>query len=155
VAAQLFSLGHYTIMSSWRHKAGEMLPELVNSFEDADTPYLLWFELHDAFKQAYEQTPRDESLIRRIYQYSDWCCDQPRGETAADDLLTCVAVCFYEHIPLHPVAREDMPRWWRAEDMAGEQSIFQYHLSDEQFSELKSFLLRESHRYDSSLRSVA
>jgi hypothetical protein len=140
-------------MSPWRQKAIEMFPELSSRFENADTPYLLWFELRDAFEQAYEKTPREESLIRRIYNYSDWCCDQPRGETAKDDLMTCVAVCFYEHIPSHPAAREDMPRWWLAEDLAGEPSVFQYNLSDEEFRELKSFLARERHRYDSSLRA--
>ena len=140
-------------MPPWREKAEEMFPELVARFEEADTPYLLWFELREAFERAYEQSPRDGSLIHRIYQYSDWCADQPRGETAQDDLLTCVAVCFYEHIPAHPTAREDMPRWWRAEDLR-EPSIFQHHLSDEQFRELRSFLARESHRYDPSLRTV-
>ena len=131
-----------------------MFPELVSRFEDADTPCLLWFELREAFVRAYEQSSRNESLIKRIYQYSDWCVDQPQGQTAEDDLTTCVAVCFYEHIPQHPTAREDMPRWWRAEDLR-EPSIFQYHLSDEEFRELRSFLTRESHRYDPSLRTVA
>ena len=142
-------------MPPWKQKAEEMFPELVSRFEEADTPYLLWFELQDAFEQAYEQSPRDESLIRRIYRYSDWCADQPRGQTAEDDLLTCVAVCFYEHIPQHPAAREDMPRWWRAEDLAVGPHVMQYHLSDEEFRELRSFIARESHRYDSSLRTVA
>ena len=50
-----------------------MFPELISRFEQADTPYLRWFELHDAFERSYEHAPRDESLIRRIYQYSDWC----------------------------------------------------------------------------------
>jgi hypothetical protein len=153
--AQFFTLGRSIIMSLWRQKAVEMFPELIARFEDADTPYLLWFELRDAFEHAYEQTPRDESLIGRIYKYSDWCCDQPRGATAPDDLLTCVAVCFYEHIPENPSAREDMPRWWRPEDLAGLRSVFQYNLSVEEFSELKNFLSRESHRYDSSLRTTA
>jgi len=141
-------------MPPWKQKAEEMFPELVSRFEDADTPYLLWFELHEAFEGAYNKSPRDESLILRIYQYSDWSANQARGQTAEDDLLTCVAVCFYEHIPQHPVAREDMPRWWRAEDLR-EPSIFQYHLSDEEFRELRCFLQRESHRYDSRLRDVA
>jgi hypothetical protein len=154
-AGQFFRVGLSITMSLWLQKALEMFPELITRFEDADTPYLLWFELRDAFEHAYEETPPDESLIKRIYKYSDLCCDQPRGATAEDDLLTCVAVCFYEHIPEHPSAREDMPRWWRPEDLAGERSIFQYNLSDEEFSELKSFLSRESHRYDSSLRTVA
>jgi len=141
-------------MPPWKQKAEEMFPELASRFEEANTPYLLWFELREAFERAYAQSPRDESLIRRIYQYSDWCIGQPQGQTAEDDLTTCVAVCFYEHIPQHSAAREDMPRWWRAEDLR-EPSIFQYHLSDEEFRELRSFLSRESHRYDSSLRPVA
>ncbi len=124
-----------------------MFPELVSQFVELDTPYLLWIELGILFEKAYEKSPRDESLIRRIYMYSHWCAAQPRGQTSDDDLLTCVSVCFYEHIPLHPVARADMPRWWRAEDLDGEPSIFQYHLSDEQFRELRSFLARESHRF--------
>jgi hypothetical protein len=141
-------------MPPWKQKAEAMFPDLGARIEGAGTPYLLWFELREAFERAYELTPRDEGLIRRIYQYSDWCADQPRGQTAKDDLPTCVAVCFYEHIPQHPLAREDMPRWWRVEDLR-EPSVFQYHLSDEQFCELRSFLARESHRYDSSLRTVA
>jgi hypothetical protein len=141
-------------MNHWRQKAYEMFPELISRFGDADTPYLLWFELEAAFERAYDTTPRDDGLIRRIYQYSDWCCEKPRGETVCDDMLTCVAFCFYMHIPRHPAAREDMPRWWRADDLR-EPSIFQYHLSDEQFRELRSFLSRESHRYDSSLRASA
>lgn len=139
----------------WKQKAEAMFPELLASFEEADTPYLLWFELREAFEQAYEQSPRGESLIRRIYQYSDWCTDQSRCQTADDDLLTCVAVCFYEHIPQHPAAREDMPRWWRVEDLALEPHVLRYHLSDEEFRELRSFIARESHRYDASLRPVA
>jgi hypothetical protein len=141
-------------MTPWKQKAEEMFPELLARFEEASTPYLLWFVLRDVFERAYEQSPCDESLIRRIYQYSDWCVDQPQGRTAEDDLATCVAVCFYEHIPQHPGAREDMPRWWHAKDVS-EPSVFQYHLSDEEFHELKSFLTRESYRYDSTLRPVA
>ncbi len=142
-------------MTPWRQKAEEMFPELCERFAEADTPYLLWFELRAAFERAYEGEPRDESMIRRIYRYSDWCADQPQGETAADDLLTCVAVCFYEHIPGHPAAREDMPRWWCAEDLDCEPHVMQHHLTQEEFRELRSYLARESHRYDASLRGVS
>jgi hypothetical protein len=139
-------------MEAWKQKAKELLPELVEAVEEADTPYLLWFELREAFERAYDRSPRNESLIRRIYQYSDWCVEQPGGRTADDDLLTCVAVCFYEHIPQHPEAREDMPRWWRAEDLK-EPSIFQYHLSEKEFRDLQNFLKQENHHYNPSLRS--
>ena len=92
-------------MERWREKANEMFPELALSFERVDSPYDLWVELWLAFEDAYDKTPPDESLIRRIYRYSDWCCEQPRGTTAADDLFTCVCVSFYELIPLRVDAR--------------------------------------------------
>ena len=142
-------------MEQWREKASEMLPELTSRIEAADSTYDLWIDLRLAFEDAYEQSPPGYSLIRRIYQYSDWCCDQPRGETADDDLLTCVAVCFFEHIPVHQKARTDMPRWWRSEDLAtgpsGERSVLGWNLSAEQIEELKTFLDRERDRYDPTL----
>ena len=142
-------------MERWREKAREMFPELTSRFEDEDSPYVVWFELWQAFEAAYEKAPPDESLIRRIYRYSDWCCDQPRGRTAEDDLFTCVAVSFYEHIPLNPKTRQDMPRWFRAEDLergpAGEPNVFGYHLTGEQLEELKRFLDEEGDRYHPDL----
>lgn len=142
-------------MEQWREKAIETFPELASRFEPDGSPYVLWVELWMAFEDAYDKTPPDESLIRRIYRYSAWCCDQPRGNTAADDLFTCVAVSFYEHIPLNPKARDDMPRWWRSEDLedgpTGERDILGYHLSAKQLEELKDFLDREKGRYDPNL----
>jgi hypothetical protein len=83
-------------MEPWREKANEMFPDLASRIEDSDSPYLLWFDLRQAFEETYDKTPPDESLIRRIYRYSDWCCDQPRGKAPEDDLFTCVAVSFYD-----------------------------------------------------------
>jgi hypothetical protein len=143
-------------MERWREKAAEMFPELAPGLEGVDSPYSLWVDLWLAFEDAYEKTPPDESLIRRIYGYSDWCCEQPRGITAADDLFTCVCVSFYEMIPLRPKPRHDMPRWWKSEDLengpAGEPNVFAHHLSAEQFEELKRLLDREKNRYDPGLR---
>ena len=57
-------------MERWREKAIETLPELASRFEADDSPYDLWFELLEAFEKAYDKTPPDESLIRRIYRTS-------------------------------------------------------------------------------------
>src|SRR3989442_12502414 len=102
-------------MPPWRDKAEQMFPELAATVREAETPYNLWSDLCDVFNLAYGP-PRDDSLVERIYRYADWCIDQPQGKTAEDDLTTCVAVSFYEHIPEHPVARADMPRWFWLED---------------------------------------
>jgi hypothetical protein len=135
-------------MPPWRETAFELLPELGETITDPEieTPYLLWFQLRRAFEQAYDASPRNESLISRIYQYADWCVAAPRGETAADDLLTCTCVCFYEHIPQHPAARDDMPRWIPYQDFVGSEQIFRYNLTEEEFLALKGHFYR--HRKD-------
>src|SRR5437016_3383475 len=100
----------------WGKEAFNRFPELLDRFDDVDTPGLLWMELRMAFEEAYK-TPRNEDLISRIFAFAHWCCAQPQGSTAEDDLGTCVAVCFYEHIPGLPEALEDMPRWLSRSDV--------------------------------------
>ena len=136
-------------MPPWRETAFELLPELGETITDPeiDTPYRLWFELRHAFEEAYDASPRDESLIGRIYQYADWCVSAPRGNNAADDLLTCACVCFYEHIPQHPAARDDMPRWISYQDFVGSEQIFRYHLIEEDFLALKQHFDRHRNDY--------
>ena len=136
-------------MPPWREKACELLPELGETITDpdTDTPYQLWFELRSAFERAYDASPRDESLIRRIYEYADWCLAAPRGETAADDLATCTCVCFYEHIPQHPAARDDMPRWIPYQDFILMEHFFRYHLLEEEFVVLKKHFYKHRHDY--------
>src|SRR4051812_24225798 len=102
-------------MPRWRKIASKMFPELADVISEAETPYILWLWLRLAFEKAYEASPRDESLIARAYAYADWCARSPRGKMASDDLLTCVAVCFWEHIPEYPAVSADMPRWFTLE----------------------------------------
>jgi len=124
-----------------------MLPELTPEIERAEEPYGLWADLLEAFRTAYDSTPRDESLIKRIYEFSDWCIAAPHGETAADDLPTSVCACFYEEIPLHAAAREDMPRWIRWQDFLGTEQIFRHGLLEEDFLRLKDHMRRNADKY--------
>ena len=55
------------LTNEWRTEAFKRFPELHRHFEDADTPYLVWFQLKEAFEKAYEE-PRNEDLIKRIYE---------------------------------------------------------------------------------------
>lgn len=120
----------------WRVRAFEVFPEMAEVFEEVDTPMSLWLRLSDAFDSAYNE-PRDEGLIQRIYDFADWCLVQPREKDADQDLLSCVAVCFFEHIPTRKASREDMPRWFTWEEVAGMRSIFSYHLADDEFDQLR------------------
>jgi hypothetical protein len=138
------------IEHEWGKEALNRFPELLDRFDQVDSPYLLWFELTEAFKEAYK-TPRNEDLIARIYAYADWCCSQPEGNTAEDDLGTCVCACFYEHIPEFPEALEDMPRWFSRPDVLTMKTIFSNMVGEEGYQKILSVFARD-HRQQKKLQ---
>jgi hypothetical protein len=119
----------------WGKEAFNKFPDLIDRFESVDSPYALWYELRQALHEAYK-SPRNEDLISRIYAFADWCCAQPRGATAEDDLSTCVHVCFYEHIPESLEALEDMPRWFSRSDVLLMKDTFSYMVGEEGFQRI-------------------
>jgi hypothetical protein len=126
---------HAEHLPKWKEQALSVFPELANDIQTTETPYALWLLLRTAFENAYGKT-RNETLIRRIYGYAKWCCQQPSGQTAADDLFTCVAVCFYEHIPENTTALADMPRWFSLAEVTDMKDIFTYHIGEKGFQEI-------------------
>jgi len=78
---------------SWR------FPEVRSAaFDDnADDPYALMTMLADWLRDASAQAMTPE-LIERVQAFARWCENQPRGETAADDILTILVVGFYERL---------------------------------------------------------
>jgi hypothetical protein len=117
----------------WGKEAFTRFPDLIDRFDSVDSLYSLWFELTQAFDEAYK-APRNEDLISRIYAYADWCCQQET--TGEDDLGTCVCVCFYEHIPQSPEALEDMPRWFSRDDVILMKETFSYMVGEEGFQRI-------------------
>jgi hypothetical protein len=123
---------------SWKSEAMERFPEFAERLEEWKNPYPLWFDLRDAFEEAYGRLPLDDDLIGRVYGFADWFRKQPSGTTAEDDLPTCVAVCFYEHVPESPEALKDMPRWLTR--LLGMSEVLLFHGGEEGFMEvLKAF----------------
>lgn len=120
--------------TDWHKEAVRRFPQFAESIAEADTPYAVWFELNAAFETAYAEN--NEVLIRAIYDYAGWCCRQPSGAIPEDDLGTCVACCFFEHIPLVPKALQDMPRWWKLDDVALMKEIFSYHAGPQGYAQI-------------------
>jgi hypothetical protein len=56
-------------------------------------------------------------------------------------------VAFYEHIPQSKAAREDMPRWFRYDDVARSRSVFAYHIGDREFEDLLRYMKQNEKRY--------
>src|SRR4051812_35568095 len=124
-------------MQEWKSKALELLPEIKTEILESETPMQLWIEIVYYFDEAYKE-PRNESFIKRVYEYQNWCLEQEQDKAASagEDLMTCVAVVFWEHIPTTTEARKDMPRWFTLEDVLSNQHFFSYHLSAENFNYL-------------------
>ena len=133
-------------MPPWRETALRLLPELAEPIGEAENPYQLWFGLWDAFRAAYGP-PRDDGLIRRVYEYAQWCEQAPRGETATDDLFTTVVVCFFEEIPTDAQARADMPRWFTYEEVRDAREVFSYMAGAAVYEELLRHMAASRGRY--------
>ena len=122
-------------MQEWKQKALELLPEIKTEILESDNPMRLWIEIVLSFDEAYEE-PINESFIKRVYEYEEWCLEQGEGETAGEHLSTCVVTSFWEHIPTNKAVREDMTRWFTLEEVLKNQQFFGYHLSAGNFEDL-------------------
>ncbi len=134
-------------MAKWRAKALEHLPDLRKAIASAEDVFALWSELSYAFERAYQMEPPDESLIGRIFSFADWCLAAPRHPDAAHDPTTAVIVAFYEDIPTFKPARDDMPRWFRYDEVANNRPVFSYHIGDEEYDALVKHMAKNRHRY--------
>jgi hypothetical protein len=119
----------------WKSTALLMVPQLPLEIEEAETPYLLWFALYQAFRDAYQE-PRNDELIGQIHAYAKWCLTQPRPAELEDNLTTCVCLCFYQNIPLLEPARNDLPRWMTPSEFAPLIEVFRFHSTPEVFEQL-------------------
>lgn len=122
--------------ADWKSTARGMLPGLAAEVEEAETPYVLWLALYQAFRRAYEGPRPDEAVVGPIYGYAAWCLGQPRAEAMEDDLTTCVCLCFYQNLPLLESARKDLARWLSPSEFARLVEVLRFHSDPEVFEEL-------------------
>jgi hypothetical protein len=118
----------------WRDEAMRRFPDHAETFREAESPYAVWSDLWHIFGSAYESG--NSALVAGIYAYAEWCGTQPRGETAEDDLATCVNTCFVEHIPTNPKALDDMPHWFTLADVKRMKDTFSYHVGPEGYAKI-------------------
>ncbi len=124
------------LSDDWKKEAIKRFPEFSEEDHSGwENPYLCWFDLIFLFEDAYK-SPRNEDVIKRIYDYAFWCIQQPEGKTAEDDLGTCVAVCFLEHIPTIEEAVSDMPRWFTYDQVIYSEEVFSYMVGKEGFQKI-------------------
>ena len=124
-------------MSAWRREALQKLPECRRVIEAADNPMALWIELHCECLEAYEK--QDADLIRRFFEFAWQCWKSPSA-----DVRTAVAYAFYEHLPLRPDTRQDMPRRISRAAFNELRMIFRYHLEPDEVGAFEQEFLRDT-----------
>jgi hypothetical protein len=121
-------------MENWQSKAVKSFPELESQITRNQGGLLgLWPDLYAALTAAYRETPINENLIRRIYEYAGWCFRQPEGEGPEGDLSNATAVGLIESLPLDQRVSDDLHRWMSVETFEGCEKLFRYHLTEDEF----------------------
>jgi hypothetical protein len=102
----------------------------------------LWIELLMACEDAYA-VDESEDRLQRFYDYARWCWQSEDADTRG-----AVACAFYEHLPLKPVMRADMPRRFTPEQFADLHEVFRYHLSPSEAGTLEREFLEGRERFE-------
>jgi hypothetical protein len=130
-------------MSAWKREALKTLPECRAVIERAANPMALWIELHGACEDAYAD--HNEDLIRRFYGYARWSWQ------AGGDVQSAVACAFYEHLPLSPITREDMPRRFGRHAFLELREAFCFHLPPSERLRFQQEFLDAEEKYTRNL----
>ena len=125
-------------MEIWRDLALRQMPSLKPILLKAENPMSLWIELEFCLDDAYEEQNR--LLIQQIYNYAHWSYFEAQDK----ELVQAVGCAFYEHLPLNPIVKEDLPSWLTREEFETLASVLHYHQSDEEFEELRDHFNRLS-----------
>lgn len=121
----------------------ERLPECRGVIEAAANPMALWIELLGACEMACQKP--DEDLVRRCYDFARWCWQSPSA-----DVRTAVACAFYEHLPVNPVLRRDLPRRLGRVAFMEFREVFRYHLSPEEAATFEQEFLAAEQKFGRS-----
>jgi hypothetical protein len=113
-------------MSAWRREASTRLPELqrIIASQLVDGPMMLWLELNVEFEKLCKLDPPPVDLLRRIWQYCDWCLLH-----GGDELRTAAALGFCEHLIDTPERASLLPRIMKQEDYLALRNLMEYHHS--------------------------
>ena len=119
-------------MSVWRREASERLPELqrIISSKLVDGPMMLWIELNIEFEKLCRQDPPPIDLLRRIWQYCDWCLQHGSGE-----VRTAAALGFCEHLIQTPERASLLPQLMRCDEYVELKPLMEYHHSSTEVEE--------------------
>jgi hypothetical protein len=93
-------------------------PEVRSRLSDGDEelPYLAMGSVVD-WLRSLSPSQITPDIMQRVTEFRGWCEQQPRGETAGDDVYTVLVVAFYEKLFAKDVTRRLIPRLIPKDDL--------------------------------------
>jgi hypothetical protein len=93
-------------------------PEVESYLHEGDEslPYVLMGSVVSWLKED-KRTDLTPELVQRVVDFGKWCEEQPRGESAGDDVLTIWVVGFLEELFDSDVTRPLIPSLLDKEDL--------------------------------------
>jgi hypothetical protein len=89
-----------------------------------DSPMMLWIELNQEFQKLCRIEPPPVDLLRRVWQYCDWCLVHGN-----DDVRTGAALGFCEHLIDTPERAALLPKIMSRSDFQALRNFVEYHHS--------------------------
>jgi hypothetical protein len=127
-------------MSTWRGKALEFLPELMERLLAAKDRLSLWREVEREFHAAVQRS--DEATATGCLRYAAWTLHPPPQPRTVSDVSESAARFLYAHA-------DDLHRWIDRLDFMVAQKGLRFHLGDQKHSEFEAAFLEKTARYPS------
>jgi hypothetical protein len=122
-------------VSAWRCKALDLLPQHRLVIERAESPMSLWIDLRLRFLNHVASG--DLAAEHAVLRYASWCTAEGAG-TGPSDTLTAVLVAFYEDLAAEKGLWPRFKSWFRPDEFEVLAKAFHYHLSEEEFEQLRA-----------------
>lgn len=122
-------------MSVWRRKAIEAIPEAKAIIEEAESPIVLWIQLHELFLVVVKKG--DSNKIGKILMYASWCGSERSGRLP-NETSTAVYCAFYEDIGRNKDLWKYFNAWFFPSEYKALRGAFRYGLTELEIVDLDS-----------------
>lgn len=111
----------------------EIEPHLCDG--DEESPYL-YFNYIAWWIESLPRSEVSEDIITRISQFGDWCCSQPEGNDASDDLATIMMVGLHESLGSSESGRRVLSRIWPLDYVLSSQEYLRQWIGVKDYEKL-------------------
>ena len=119
------------------HEVLRRFPEIKRHLSEGDEqlPYL-YFSYVAWWIETLSPSEVSDDLIQRITSFGDWCCSQPEGKDASDDLGTILMVGLYENLGGSESGRKILSRIWQEEYVIKSEKYLKQWLGGDDYQKL-------------------